>query len=41
MIRYHFMENDRILYKDQKIAADLIADGTLVGEVERAIGELA
>lgn len=36
-----FMENDRILYKDQKIAADLIADGTLVGEVERAIGELA
>lgn len=36
-----FMENDRVLYKDQKAAADLIADGTLVAAVEEAIGELA
>lgn len=36
-----FMENDRVLYKDQKIAADLIADGTLVAAVEEAVGELA
>ena len=35
-----FMENDRVLYKDQKTAADLIASGDLVKAVEAAIGEL-
>lgn len=36
-----FMGNDRVFYKDQKIAADLIADGTLLASVEEAIGTLA
>ncbi|MDY2985303.1 MAG: histidine ammonia-lyase [Synergistes jonesii] len=35
-----FMEEDRVLYKDQKAAAQLIADGTLVEAVEAAVGEL-
>jgi len=35
-----FMEEDRILYKDQKAAAQLIADGTLVEAAEAAVGEL-
>lgn len=38
--RIEFMENDRIFYKDQKIAADLIYDGTLVETVEKVIGTL-
>lgn len=36
-----FMENDRIFYKDQKSAADLIYDGTLVDSVEKMVGMLA
>ena len=35
-----FMENDRIFYKDQKLAADLIHEGTLVASVEKVIGEI-
>ncbi|EHL67290.1 histidine ammonia-lyase [Synergistes sp. 3_1_syn1] len=35
-----FMEEDRVFYKDQKLAAELIADGTLVRAVEEAVGEL-
>lgn len=35
-----FMEEDRVLYKNQKAAAQLIADGTLVEAVEAAVGEL-
>lgn len=35
-----FMEEDRVFYKDQKLAAELIADGTLVKAVEEAVGTL-
>ncbi|MCD7952973.1 MAG: histidine ammonia-lyase [Synergistaceae bacterium] len=35
-----FMEEDRVFYKDQKRAAGLIADGTLVKAVEEAVGKL-
>ena len=35
-----FMEEDRVFYKDQKAAARLIANGTLVDAVEAAAGEL-
>ena len=35
-----FMENDRIFYKDQKLAAELIHEGTLVASVEKVIGEI-
>ncbi len=35
-----FMEEDRVFYKDQKLAAELIADGTLVKAVEEAVGKL-
>lgn len=35
-----FMEEDRVLYKDQKAAAQLIADGTLVKAAEAVVGEL-
>lgn len=35
-----FMEEDRVFYKDQKLTAELIADGTLVKAVEEAVGTL-
>lgn len=35
-----FMEEDRVFYDEQKEAACLIADGTLVRAVESAVGEL-
>ncbi|MCC8056637.1 histidine ammonia-lyase [Cloacibacillus sp.] len=35
-----FMEEDRVFYKDQKLAAELITDGTLVKAVEEAVGTL-
>lgn len=38
--KIEFMENDRIFYMDQKVASDLIYDGTLVDSVEKVIGKL-
>jgi histidine ammonia-lyase len=35
------MDNDRILYKDQETASDLVGSGALLDAVERAIGSLA
>lgn len=35
-----FMEEDRVFYKDQKLAAELIAGGMLVKAVEEAVGTL-
>jgi histidine ammonia-lyase len=39
--RIQCMENDRILYKDQETAADIVGSGALLDAVERAIGPLA
>ena len=39
--KINFMENDRIFYMDQKLAAGLIADGSLVDAVEKATGMLS
>ena len=35
-----FMEEDRVFYKDQAAAAELIANGSLLNAVEKAVGEL-
>lgn len=35
-----FMESDRVFYKDQQLAASIIADRALVSKVEEAVGEL-
>ncbi len=42
LIRSHisFMEDDRVFYKDQETAANLIAKGTLLACVEKAAGNL-
>ena len=35
-----YLEEDRVFYKDQKIAADLIASGELLLQVEKSVGPL-
>ena len=35
-----YLEEDRVFYKDQKIAADLIASGELLSQVEKSVGPL-
>jgi len=39
--RIGFMEDDRVFYRDQKTAAELIASGDLTNAVEKVIGSLA
>lgn len=42
LIRRHvqYLEEDRIFYKDQKTAADMIASGELLSQVEKSVGAL-
>lgn len=42
LIRQHiaFLEEDRVFYKDQKLAADMIASGALLSQVEKSVGAL-
>jgi histidine ammonia-lyase len=42
LLRKHvtFMEEDRVFYQDQKKAASLIADGSLVEMIESTLGRL-
>lgn len=35
-----FMENDRVFYKDQELAKNLISDGMLLNEVEKIVKDL-
>ena len=39
-LRVQYLEEDRIFYKDQKTAADMIASGELLSQVEKSVGAL-